>query len=695
MKSAASRRKDSGPHSRPIQGTRSEMRGNFRSRTPATESAGSRRRKQSYKSTQPQESQCVVFQEPEQPAHKKLKMTNDLNGYRRQRNMKNMMMITRLETNIGRLESHLQELGFDLSNLGNDGDLKPPEHMEAIDDLRSPPSTSFGSEHISTEDQPSQADAHTSSRFLHTALPNHGRDTDLPDVHDAGYDPFPHGFGGLFIPRCLLDTRPINNIPALSHEGLEWMRQRAGIAPRLSSGSNYTTASFGTLSDDFPRKVYCPLPPEEEASSLLYEYLQNFNSLCPLFEQAKLVSLFGQGNFNIALETAARWACINVVLALAIAFRMKSKNSAQAEHQRSWLFIKNAFGTLHDLCLAPPDMWSIQALLGMAVFFLGTMSAEPCSFLATAAIRMIHHIGLGNGEDDAALTSEDIKHRRNIFWIAYCLDREISLRFGKPPTQSDDDMCIDLPIELMTEVNREMPSLNRHGGFDSFRAQCRLATIKGRLYRDLYSATARDRTLSEILTSVGALDEMLQKWREDLPLEYQPAMQGAPHFPSSSISVTLLFLHYSYFDCIISMHRLIASHGIQSTEDLLKRKDLNILTSTAYDPKVFASGSLCASAARASIRLMRYMPEGHISLVGILLHYPMIALRTLSSTIVQNPLEASRLTDMKLMDQVEALLSSLVVSIPSQVITQLKEYCATYRAAANAAIQKTMTYCGP
>lgn len=47
---------------------------------------------------------------------------------------------------------------------------------------------------------------------------------------------------------------------------------------------------------------------------------------------------------------------------------------------------------------------------------------------------------------------------------------------------------------------------------------------------------------------------------------------------------------------------------------------------------------------------------------------------------------------MGLIDQVETLLSSLVASIPNQAIAQLKTYCANYRAAAKAAIQKTMQF---
>ncbi|KAL4786470.1 fungal-specific transcription factor domain-containing protein [Aspergillus varians] len=582
------------------------------------------------------------------------------------------------------MEARLLDLGFDVDSYG--AAQGSPQPL-ASDCLHLPPSPCASDSEDMLEGGPWPCEPYPENIPRAAAFSDTDQECDVFCTEEAKEGPFPDDFGGLLIPRCIFD--------APTSRTLAWMSQKSGITPKLSPENHCNATSFGSLNDDFPRKVFCPLPPKEEASSLLYEYLHNFNSVCPLFEQAKLVSLFNQDSLDVALRTPAFWASANVVLALGIAFRIKNGSVTQSEHQKSWLFIKNAFGTFHDLCLGQPDVWSIQALLGMSLFFLGTMSAEPCCFLATAAIRMSHQLGLGKGEDGVSLPPKDVEHRRNIFWIAYCLDREISLRFGKPPTQNDDDMSINLPTEQPINSARIIPSMYRHVKFDAFRAHCQLATIKGQLYKDLYSATAKARPLSEIITSVGQLDEMLQNWREDLPSEYQPGSQGLPSLPQSSISLALLYLHCSYFNCIIAMHRLIASRGIRTADDLVKRyQDISRSTSPPNAPRIFASESLCANAARDSIKLMKYIPEGHVSLVGFLVHYPIVALATLSSSIIRNPLDASRLTDMRLIDQVETFLSSLVVSVPNQAIAQLRTYCANHRAAAKAAVQKTVQCCG-
>jgi hypothetical protein len=105
------------------------------------------------------------------------------------------------------------------------------------------------------------------------------------------------------------------------------------------------------------------------------------------------VSLFDQDNLDVVLQSPALWASVNVVFALAIAFRIKDRTTAQAEHQRSWLFIKNAFSVYHDLCLGQPDLWSIQALLGMVWVNLGfnshihELTCLPVNFLSRDDVR--------------------------------------------------------------------------------------------------------------------------------------------------------------------------------------------------------------------------------------------------------------------------------------------------------------------
>ncbi|KAH8426126.1 fungal specific transcription factor domain-containing protein [Aspergillus melleus] len=369
--------------------------------------------------------------------------------------------------------------------------------------------------------------------------------------------------------------------------------------------------------------------------------------------------------------------------------RIKDKSVAQPDHQKSWHFIKNALGALTEICLGAPDLWAVQALIGMTFFLLGTQSAQPCSFLISTAINIGHQIGLERTDAySSALDPEELEQRRRIFWISYCIDREISLRFGCVPSQRDEDITVNLPTEFPADKVGLVPTRDDRESFNVFRSCCELAVIKGHVYKRLYSAAATDRPLAQTVAAVASLDEELQRWKAAIPSEYQPDSRLPLLLPQSPELGLLLLAHYSYFNCIISMHHLIVTRELIKGMDLTQKIGLSTLPTPPSNQNVFMSASLCARAARDSIHLMKYMPEGNISIIGILIHYTMVASKTLSFGILRNPNEASRVYDVKLIAQVETFLSSLILSTPNEGVKRLVQYCARYRSVAEAAIKQ-------
>lgn len=106
------------------------------------------------------------------------------------------------------------------------------------------------------------------------------------------------------------------------------------------------------------------MPSKEETVELLKGFLDGFNTLCPLYHPSKLKSLFND-NLNHSSQSPGHWASINIVLAFGYMFRPKKRGVAHLDDQKSWMFIKNALGVVNELYLGPPDLWAVQALLGM------------------------------------------------------------------------------------------------------------------------------------------------------------------------------------------------------------------------------------------------------------------------------------------------------------------------------------------
>lgn len=593
-------------------------------------------------------------------------------------------MINRLETNIERMESRLLDMGLRLSEsnttaaqeflCSNVPVLKHSDNNTASD-------PEFGN-------------------FCAGGEPNAMSTTSIAGANPGivfsykSVEDWPPCLASFSIPRSLVDAPLAGGFSAISPKGMEWISQKVGnlslgnLSSLLSAKHLDQNTTNSPLHGAFPSRVFCSLPTKDEIVSLVQGYIEDFNMLFPIFQRSELLSLFNQKSLDMRVQTPSQWACINAVLATAYMIRPQEASGTD-HHQKSWLFIQNALEMVNELCFGPPDLLGLQALLLLVTFLLGTSAENPCGFLVSAAIRICHELGLGKTEGGSPLCSEGIQHKRTVFWIAYCLDRELSLRFSEPPAQSDEDFSVTLPMEAPTDSKYNMPTSDLSGSFNAFRSTCQLAIIKGQLYKDLYSPAAEDRPLSQVIASVGVLDEKLQEWKRSIPPEYQPEKAVADGH-RSKISPVLLLLHYSYFHCMIAIHRRVVAGGVSTGTDLLEKDDFTSSPASLSNPRVLLSTSLCTKAARASINLTKYLSQDNTPFFGSLIYYPVIASMTLSWSIIRNPQDAYRGYNLKLIDRTEDFLSSQAFCKAFEGIRRLVKQCAEYRSIAEAAVKATM-----
>ncbi|KAE8378115.1 fungal-specific transcription factor domain-containing protein [Aspergillus bertholletiae] len=603
------------------------------------------------------------------------------------RNEERRVMINRLETNIERMESRLHSMGLKLSESNATAAQEfPCSNAPALErsshDTASDPD--LGNFCAAQEPDPmsttSGADANPGIVFSYKNIEN-----------------WPPCLAYFSIPRSLVDTPLAGGFSAISQKGLEWISQKAGnvslgnLSSLLSVKGLEGTTTNNPLEGAFPSRMFCSLPTKEEIVSLVQDYLEEFNVLFPIFQRSELLSLFSQKSLDMGVQTPSQWACINAILATAYMIRPGDEDSGTDHHQKSWLFMQNALEVVNGLGLGPPDLLAVQALLLVATFLLGTSAEHPCGFLVSAAIRICHELGLGKTDDGSPLCPEEIQHRQTVFWIAYWLDRELSLRFCEPPAQSDEDFSATLPMEAPTGSKYNMPTNDFSGSFNAFRSTCQLAIIKGQLYRDLYSPAAEDKPLSQIIASVGKLDEKLQEWKRSIPPEYQPE-KAIPDCHRSKMSPVLLLLHYSYFHCMIAIHRRVVGRGLSIGMDLMEKNDVMSSPASLSNPRVLLSTSLCTKAARASIKLTSHLSE-NVPFFGSYVYYPVVASMTLSWSIIRNPQDANRGYNLKLIDRTEDFLTSQAFCNAFEGIRRLVKQCTEYRSIAEAAVKATMSAC--
>jgi Fungal specific transcription factor domain len=261
------------------------------------------------------------------------------------------------------------------------------------------------------------------------------------------------------------------------------------------------------------------------------------------------------------------WACLNVVLALAHQFRGTTTQDRE-EDREAWGYFQNALAVSNQLTTMHSTLSSVQALLGISLVILGTPNQGPVSLLTSSAIKQAQRMGLHRRCQEPGLSAVEIEERKRVFWIAYSLDKDISLQTGQPPTQDDDDMDVELP----SENNRTLIHPGESNNTDFFGFRARLAIIQGQIYKRLLSVKASKQSATERVIAAKELEAMLQTWRASVPIEFLRDYCGPTlQVPTSDTSRHPVILQLSYFKSLAiiygSLPILPWHREIQASED--------------------------------------------------------------------------------------------------------------------------------
>jgi len=476
-----------------------------------------------------------------------------------------------------------------------------------------------------------------------------------------------------------------------SPKGIQWVNEKMGdnsfqrmISDVSIDDHKWTRWKPDVFGDLFRRTVFRDLPPKPEALSLLKDYFENFNCMFPLFHQPTFMHLVERQYSSDPYQGSGWWASLNVALAIAYRLRVMSNLVPQEEDENSWAYMKNAMAVFSELTMRNTDLLSVQALLGMALFMQGTPNPQPSFLLIATAIRLSHSIGLHKKGTGFNLNPIEIEQRKRVFWIAYMLDKDLCLRSGRPPAQDDDDMNVDLPDGDPEDGIGNIPLADGKGKMNLFRAMVELAIVESKVYKRLYATKATKQSDGELLNTIGELDQELEDWKDSIPIDFRPEHEiKASHTP---LILHIVMLHFTYYNCLTTIHRMSIHHGYWTSR--LSNYAIQGLNARPLNPRVFSSAALCTSAARASISLLKYIPQGDFSCVWMVLYFPVSALVTLFGNILQNPLDPRARSDTRLMNVVVTFLSMLGHEAETGGVHRMLGVCSEFERIAKVVIDK-------
>lgn len=358
--------------------------------------------------------------------------------------------------------------------------------------------------------------------------------------------------------------------------------------------------------NDLPR-VFRPLPPKDEAISLLELYFARFNSVFPLHHQQSFMRLV-QTRYSIEYDGDVGWWS-NLNMALAHGCRIRTLHSQEAieDEEDSWGYLENALAVVPFLAVRTPSLSSIQALLGIAVFLQATPVPRSYSLLVANAIRLGHSIGLHRQESyHNGMPVAEIEQRKRVFWLCYILDRDISMRSGQPPVQHDDDIDVDLPSDSLNDGVGYIFLAHGLWPMNFLRLRIQLAVIQGAIYRDLYSAKATKQSDDHRGAVVQELDERLKQWKNSTSIDFQPeflTQKLKEHFDILHIVI----LHFTYFNCLTLIHR--------SSFQNMSWKTRAPYSIEPFNPRNFSSKPIVIETARSTLNLLTLIPGGNYSCI--------------------------------------------------------------------------------
>ncbi|KAL4940213.1 hypothetical protein BDV06DRAFT_24495 [Aspergillus oleicola] len=467
------------------------------------------------------------------------------------------------------------------------------------------------------------------------------------------------------LPRSLVNQPLSYPFSVFSSAGDQWLQDALGDEP-LDWGL-MLPSSFGpelTDADFFPsslRRQFIALPPKDEARRLLSTYFESINPFCPTLEEHEVMLHFEQEYPILPESSAEKWACLNATLAVAC---LLDRNSCS----KAWLFWKNATMSWGAFFTHAPSLLSAQALITMTMYLIGTFHNNLSSTLIPMAVRTLH--GLSPAEMSIS------RQARMVLMITRSLDIDSALQSGISPA------CLGLG----EADDIEFPSLQLFDFFDAF---CGLICLKEDIYRALYSISAQDKSDSEVISRVGQLDARLEQWKSNIPLEYQPGHPDAAHTLKRGNCSLLVHLHLSYYNCLLTIHRraIPCTTTLSMRLDPMHSPDYTVRSSNS---RTLVSERLCAEAARASLKLVKHIPEDNPLICGVMVHYLVFALKLLVILIVQDARSPRAHADAILLRNMEDALSSISESRNDQSILKLIDYCAQYRQVAEKAIKRVL-----
>ncbi|KAE9368960.1 hypothetical protein N431DRAFT_561255 [Stipitochalara longipes BDJ] len=181
-----------------------------------------------------------------------------------------------------------------------------------------------------------------------------------------------------------------------------------------------------------------------------------------------------------------------------------------------------------------PTVTNIDALLISVQILIGQSKLQKAWVLLSMASRLCLDSGLNRLQDDPEIPeTSELREKKTCFWLSYCLDKALSLNFGRTSNFSDFDITITYPSFSKSPITA------------TYIIWMDLGKVQGRIYEKLYSAQGQLQSPESKAEAAGSLaKELLELQRRCQEVFSQLSELNVPHIDTEMTILSNLSLVY-------------------------------------------------------------------------------------------------------------------------------------------------------
>jgi hypothetical protein len=329
--------------------------------------------------------------------------------------------------------------------------------------------------------------------------------------------------------------------------------------PLAESVDQLTIQELDDPVDDYVSMCLASLPEPDLGSSLLAEFLVDFNTVFPLYRPHTIAN-----HLRVCYEggsdgSALAWASAYLVMGIAHRTRAMSAVATPQDNQMADWYLTRILPTISGLLTAPPSLGLVQCLLGLSMLIRSSSNTTPHALFVSTALRIAQTLAYEYFNVDCQDTEHDAKdfeQQRRVFWLAFMQDTEEGILSNVPTTQRREDITTELPEADPADSQGAVKAAEGDWKINLFALRVRLVLIQAEAIEDVLAIKPRKTTPEEMIARVDGVLGRLEAWRDNEVCRLSPEQLTLLLYRADVIHI--LSVEASYFATVFRLRAFVA-----------------------------------------------------------------------------------------------------------------------------------------